>query len=94
LESHLEIAPGKDLCVKVFKGLVFASFFVSLTVSVVWCQKGDMVQTGSDVPAKWQKPEADYDYVKREVMIPMRDGVKLHTIIVIPKGAHDLPHAA
>src|ERR1700680_1731567 len=24
-------------------------------------------------------------------MIPMRDGVKLHTLIVIPKGAHNLP---
>ena len=27
------------------------------------------------------------DYVKREVMIPMRDGTKLYTVIVIPKGA-------
>jgi uncharacterized protein len=51
----------------------------------------DMVQTGSDIPTKWQKPQADYDYVKREEMIPMRDGVKLHTVIVVPKGAHDLP---
>ncbi len=50
-----------------------------------------MVQTGSDIPAKWQKPEADYDYVKREAMIPIRDGVKLHTVIVVPKGVHDLP---
>ncbi|MDC8748452.1 CocE/NonD family hydrolase [Xanthomonas campestris] len=31
------------------------------------------------------------DYIKREVMIPMRDGVKLHTIIVLPKGAHHAP---
>jgi len=50
-----------------------------------------MVQTGSDIPSKWQKSETDYDYIKREVMIPMRDGVKLHTLIVIPKGAHNLP---
>ena len=27
------------------------------------------------------------DYVKREEMIPMRDGVKLYTVIVMPKGA-------
>ena len=27
------------------------------------------------------------DYVKRVEMIPMRDGVKLYTVIVIPKGA-------
>src|ERR1700761_2056300 len=51
----------------------------------------DMVQTGTDIAAKWVKPEGSYDYVKREVMIPMRDGVKLHTVIVIPKGATGLP---
>ncbi|HXI86086.1 MAG TPA: CocE/NonD family hydrolase, partial [Parvularculaceae bacterium] len=33
----------------------------------------------------------DQDYVKREVMIPMRDGVKLFTVIVIPKGAKNAP---
>ena len=32
-------------------------------------------------------PTDSYDYVKREVMIPMRDGVKLYTVIVVPKGA-------
>jgi predicted acyl esterase len=32
-----------------------------------------------------------FDYIKREEMIPMRDGVKLKTFILIPKGAHDAP---
>jgi putative CocE/NonD family hydrolase len=50
-----------------------------------------LVQTGTDIPAKWEKPEAGYDYVKQEVMIPMRDGVKLHTVILVPKGAQGLP---
>jgi putative CocE/NonD family hydrolase len=54
-------------------------------------QDSDMVQTGSDVPEKWKKPEANYDYLKRDVMIPMRDGVELHTIIVLPKNARGLP---
>jgi putative CocE/NonD family hydrolase len=36
-------------------------------------------------------PTAANDYVKREVMIPMRDGVKLHTVIVLPKGAQHAP---
>jgi uncharacterized protein len=40
-----------------------------------------------DVPSKFEAPTASYDYVKREVMIPMRDGVKLYTVIVIPRGA-------
>ena len=51
----------------------------------------DMVQTGSDIPADWTEPKTGFDYVKKDVMIPMRDGVKLHTVIMIPKGAHDLP---
>ena len=40
-----------------------------------------------DIPSKFDVPIAGYDYVKRDVMIPMRDGVKLHTIILVPKGA-------
>ena len=44
-----------------------------------------------DIPAKFETPTASYDYVKRDVMIPMRDGVKLHTAIVVPKGAKNAP---
>src|SRR5271165_1362800 len=65
--------------------------FACLAPSAFLAQTSDMVQTGSDIPAKWHKPETNYDYVKREEMISMRDGVKLHTVIFVPKGAHDLP---
>ncbi|WEN14248.1 CocE/NonD family hydrolase [Rhodanobacter sp. AS-Z3] len=51
----------------------------------------DMIQTGSDIPADWKPPQSDFNYVKRDVMIPMRDGVKLHTVILIPRDAHGLP---
>src|SRR5437879_10990434 len=44
-----------------------------------------------DIPAKFDVPTSAYDYVKRDVMIPMRDGVKLHTVIVLPKGARGAP---
>ncbi len=40
----------------------------------------------NDRPAKFQKPEALYDYTRMDVMIPMRDKVKLNTVILIPKG--------
>ena len=36
-------------------------------------------------------PTASQDYIKRDVMIPMRVGVKLHTVIVVPKGAKSAP---
>ena len=39
-----------------------------------------------DIPAdKFVPTVPNADYVKQDVMIPMRDGVKLHTVIVIPK---------
>jgi hypothetical protein len=44
-----------------------------------------------DIPATFAAPNNGYDYVKRVVMIPMRDGVKLYTVIVIPKGAAHAP---
>ena len=43
-----------------------------------------------DIPAKFSPPK-NADYVKRVEMIPMRDGVKLYTVIVIPKGARNAP---
>jgi predicted acyl esterase len=45
----------------------------------------------NDIPKTIVAPTADQDYIKQEVMIPMRDGVKLHTVIVIPKGAANAP---
>ncbi|SEJ42824.1 CocE/NonD family hydrolase [Frateuria terrea] len=41
----------------------------------------------SETPAQFKPATASFDYVRREVMIPMRDGVKLHTVILVPKGA-------
>lgn len=41
----------------------------------------------SETPANFVTPMTTWDYTSREVMIPMRDGVKLHTVILVPKGA-------
>jgi putative CocE/NonD family hydrolase len=45
----------------------------------------------SETPAKFQPKTESFDYVRRVEMIPMRDGVKLHTVILIPKGAKNAP---
>jgi uncharacterized protein len=45
----------------------------------------------NDIPAKFDAPTQGFDYEKRVEMIPMRDGVKLYTVIVIPKGAKHVP---
>jgi uncharacterized protein len=46
---------------------------------------------GGDIPKDYSEVNAQDDYVKREFMIPMRDGVKLYTVLVLPKGAHAAP---
>ncbi len=50
-----------------------------------------LVATGNDIPAHVDLPNPGADYVKREAMIPMRDGVRLYTVIVVPKAAHGAP---
>src|SRR5262245_39768266 len=44
-------------------------------------------QLPSETPAQFQPATGSFDHVRREVMIPMRDGVKLHTVILVPKTA-------
>ena len=41
----------------------------------------------SETPAKLTAASGSFDYVRREAMIPMRDGVKLYTVILVPQGA-------
>src|ERR1035438_621983 len=45
----------------------------------------------SETPDTFTPVTSSFDYVKRDVMIPMRDGVRLHTVIVLPKGAKNAP---
>jgi putative CocE/NonD family hydrolase len=45
----------------------------------------------SDIPTNFIPRTDSFDYTKREEMIPMRDGVKLKTFILVPKGASNAP---
>ena len=45
----------------------------------------------NETPAALELPTGDFDHLRREAMIPMRDGVKLHTVILVPKGAKGAP---
>jgi putative CocE/NonD family hydrolase len=45
----------------------------------------------SETPAKLEAATSTFDYTRREAMISMRDGVKLHTVILVPKGAEHAP---
>ncbi|AIT07789.1 glutaryl-7-ACA acylase [Sphingomonas taxi] len=48
-------------------------------------------QPAGDIPAQFKLVDTANDYIKREVMIPMRDGTKLYTVIVIPRNATNAP---
>jgi putative CocE/NonD family hydrolase len=72
-------------------GLKPALFALLLSMSGV-LQATDATQAKypdypSETPAKFVPATASFDYERREVMVPMRDGVRLHTVILIPKGA-------
>jgi len=45
----------------------------------------------SETPNKFTPVTSTFDFERREVSIPMRDGVKLFTVILIPKGAKNAP---
>ena len=50
------------------------------------------IPRGGDIPPAFAAPRADFQYVRREVMIPMRDGVKLYAVLIIPRsrGKHPI----
>jgi len=45
----------------------------------------------TDIPARFAPDTSSFDFIRREAMIPMRDGVRLHTVLMIPKGAAGAP---
>ncbi len=45
----------------------------------------------SETPAHFKDVTSSFDFDRRDVMIPMRDGVHLHTVILVPRGAHRAP---
>ncbi|HEV8187880.1 MAG TPA: CocE/NonD family hydrolase [Pyrinomonadaceae bacterium] len=57
-------------------------------VLILVCQ---VVLAQNETPSKFEPTNDGFNYVRRTVMIPMRDGVKLHTVILVPKGARNAP---
>ena len=77
----------KDMMKRICR--VFLASAVLATTSFCAAQQQQMPK--DDLTPGFKAPEVEKDYIKRVEMIPMRDGVKLYTVIVIPKGAHDAP---
>src|SRR5262245_33657991 len=45
----------------------------------------------SEIPETFTPAVEAFDHVRRTAEIPMRDGVKLHTVILVPRGARGAP---
>jgi putative CocE/NonD family hydrolase len=71
------------------QSLVFA---IGLCVAVPLGTVSAQVTTlPSETPAKLVPTNYGFDHERRDVMIPMRDGVKLHAVILVPKGSRRAP---
>jgi putative CocE/NonD family hydrolase len=62
-----------------------------LSVIVIFLFLCQVVIAQNETPSKFEPTNAGFNYVRRRVQIPMRDGVKLHTVILVPKGARNAP---
>jgi hypothetical protein len=68
-----------------------------VVAGVVWSAAPPAAQSAQDprlpseTPQTFRPVTASFDHVRRDVMIPMRDGVKLHTVVLVPRGAKAAP---
>jgi uncharacterized protein len=74
----------------------FATWAALAMACIIPCiddTRADGVATNlpSDTPTNVTPRTDAFEYIKREEMIPMRDGVKLKTFIIVPKGASHAP---
>jgi len=67
------------------------SGLLGATLLTAFCAMAPLSVADNDIPKAVTAPSVNDDYIKRELMIPMRDGVKLYTVIVLPKGARNAP---
>ncbi len=66
-------------------------FTVLLLPNPAFAQSSQYPEYPSETPKEFKVIQNKWDYSRREEMIPMRDGIKLHTVILIPKGAKNAP---
>ncbi len=74
-----------------FRPHLFALCLATAGAAYADPQRPSAAALTSDTPDSFVTNKDAFDFVKREEMIPMRDGVKLKTVIVIPKGTKNAP---
>jgi len=62
-----------------------------IPIALLLCQSLMAQNFPSETPSKFEPTNEGFNYVRRTAEIPMRDGVKLHTVILVPKNARNAP---
>jgi putative CocE/NonD family hydrolase len=75
---------SRRFCAAAFGSLALAAALAAQTPKPAPTPKATLP---SEMPATFKPVTTSFDYDRRSVMIPMRDGVRLHTVILVPKGA-------
>jgi uncharacterized protein len=83
------------LCTRRVRDLsLFAAIFVASPFAATPSRAQSSPQATtlpSETPAQLKPVTDSFNYTRRDVMIPMRDGIRLHTVILVPRGAHNAP---
>ncbi len=66
-----------------------AGIFTILILLSSFCSWSLAQTLPSETPQEFKPTNYGLEYERREVMIPMRDGVKLHTVVIVPKSVID-----
>ena len=90
-KTRIVKAIGPVCILALLRTMLGVLLFVDLAAAQVNPPEPKYPDFPSETPAKFEPVTTSFDYTKRDVMIPMRDGVKLHTVIIVPKGADGAP---
>src|SRR5262245_3448580 len=73
---------------------IVSTLITTLAISLVRAEdapKPAYPEYPSETPQKFVPATDTFDFIPRDEMIPMRDGVKLHTVILVPRNATHAP---
>jgi uncharacterized protein len=71
--------------------LVFATLLLASASFCIAQNPPTAASLPTETPAQLNPVTDSFDYSRRDAMVPMRDGVNLHTVILVPKGAKNAP---
>ena len=72
-------------------GLAALACYGMATVTLAQAPATTTATLANETPDHFDVKTDSWDYVRRDVMIPMRDGTRLFTVILVPKGAAHAP---